>query len=76
VVWLRADPAALGDRVRKSSNVRPLIATDGAVSATDMLERIASDRAVHYDEVADVRVDTGDRSVAEVADVVLEAYGR
>jgi shikimate kinase len=76
VVWLRADAAALGDRVRKSSNVRPLIATDGAVSATDMLERIASDRAVHYDEVADLRVDTDGRSVAEVADVVLEEYGR
>jgi shikimate kinase len=76
VVWLRADAAALGDRVRKSSNVRPLIATDGAVSATALLEQIAADRAAHYDEVADVRVDTGDRSVAEVADVVLEAYGR
>jgi shikimate kinase len=76
VVWLRADAAALGDRVRKSSNVRPLIATDGAVSATALLEQIAADRAAHYDEVADVRVDTGDRSVAEVADAVLEAYGR
>jgi shikimate kinase len=76
VVWLRADPGALSDRVRKSSNVRPLIATDGAVSATAMLEQIAADRSAHYDEVADVRVDTGDRSVAEVADVVLEEYGR
>jgi shikimate kinase len=76
VVWLRADAAALGDRVRKSSNIRPLIATDGAVSATALLEQIAADRAAHYDEVADVRVDTGDRSVAEVADAVLEAYRR
>jgi shikimate kinase len=76
VVWLRADAAALGDRVRKSSNVRPLIASDGAVSAADMLERIAADRAEHYDEVADLRVDTEGRSVAEVADVVLEEYGR
>jgi shikimate kinase len=76
VVWLRADAAALGDRVRKSSNVRPLIATDGAVSAADMLERIATDRAGLYDEVADLRVDTEGRSVAEVADAVLEEYGR
>ena len=76
VVWLRADASALGDRVRKSSHVRPLIATDGAVSATDMLERIATDRAALYDEVADLRVDTEGRSVAEVADVVLEEYGR
>jgi shikimate kinase len=76
VVWLRADATALGDRVRKSSNVRPLIATDGAVSSTAMLEQIAADRAAHYDDVADVRVDTGGRSVAEVADIVLEEYGR
>jgi shikimate kinase len=76
VVWLRAGAAALGDRVRSSSTVRPLVATDGAVGATDMLERIAADRAGHYDEVADLRVDTEGRSVAEVADVVLEEYGR
>jgi shikimate kinase len=76
VVWLRADAGALGDRVRRSSNVRPLIATDGAVSATAMLEQIAADRAAHYDEVADLRVDTDGHSVAEVADRVLEEYGR
>jgi shikimate kinase len=76
VVWLRADASALGDRVRKSSDVRPLIATDGPVSATDMLERIATDRAALYDEVADLRVDTDGRSVAEVADVVLEELAR
>jgi shikimate kinase len=76
VVWLRADASALGDRVRRSSHVRPLIAADGGVGATDMLERIAADRSALYDEVADVRVDTDGRSVAEVADVVLEEYGR
>jgi shikimate kinase len=71
VVWLRASPAVLAERVDADDVDRPLLASRGAVST---LERLAVVRAAAYDAVADVAVDTDGRTVDEVADAVLEVY--
>jgi shikimate kinase len=72
VVWLQAPPEVLVDRVGRGSAraERPLLA--GGPAAT--LERLADVRAGAYAAVANVAVDTSDRSVDEVVDAVLEAY--
>lgn len=65
VVWLRADPDVLVERVR-SSDHRPLLADD----PTGTLRRLAEQRAHLYDEVADVVVDVDDLDPSTVADKV------
>jgi shikimate kinase len=71
VVWLRASPAALAERVGADPR-RPLL-SDGPVPT---LERLAETRAAAYEDVADVAVDTDDRTLAEVTDAVLETFAR
>ena len=71
VVWLRASPAVLAERVDADDTERPLLAPRGAVST---LERLAVVRAAAYEAVADAAVDTDGRTVDEVADAVLEVY--
>jgi shikimate kinase len=71
VVWLRASPAVLAERVAADDTERPLLAPRGAVST---LERLAVVRAAAYEAVADATVDTDGRTVDEVADAVLEVY--
>ena len=58
VVWLRASPAVLGERVSAGGD-RPLPAGAGAPVVT--LERLAELRAPAYDAAAHVRVDTEGR---------------
>ncbi|HEX6311592.1 MAG TPA: shikimate kinase [Acidimicrobiia bacterium] len=72
VVWLQAPPEVLVDRVGRGSAraERPLL-VDGPATT---LERLAIARAAAYEAVADVVVDTGDRSVDEVVAMVLAAY--
>jgi shikimate kinase len=70
VVWLDAPAEAIAARLAHDHS-RPLLA-GGDRTAT--LTRLGEDRAAAYDAAADVRVDTGGRSVAEVADAVLEVY--
>jgi shikimate kinase len=67
VIWLRADPAVLAERVGVE---RPLLAR-GAVAT---LERLAVVRAAAYEAIADAVVDTDGRTVDEVADEVLGVY--
>ena len=77
VVWLRAGPRELAQRVAaqaaEAAGERPLRATADPVA---MIERLTSLRADAYGAVADVVVDTDDRSIAAVADAVLEELAR
>lgn len=65
VVWLRADPALLAERVRGATH-RPLL--DGDAAAT--LRRMLTDREPLYREVADAVVAVDGRTVAEVVEAV------
>ena len=68
VVWLRADPALLVERVRGQEH-RPLLDTDPAGT----LAKMARDRAGLYAEVADVSVDVDRLTPDEVVERVLAA---
>jgi shikimate kinase len=70
VVWLDAPADTIAARLAHDDS-RPLL-TGGDRTAT--LTRLGDARAAAYDAAADVRVDTAGRSIAEVADAVLEAY--
>jgi shikimate kinase len=61
VVWLRADPSLLTERVRPGDH-RPLLADDPA----GVLRRMAVDRAALYAEVADHTIDVDGLSVDQV----------
>jgi shikimate kinase len=68
VVWLRADPAVLAQRVEASGQGhRPLLADDPAGT----LRRLHAERAPLYEEVATQVLDTDGRSVDDLADAVL-----
>ena len=71
VVWLRAVPAVLAERVGADGIDRPLLASGRAVTT---LERLAVVRAAAYEAVAHAIVDTDGRTIDEVADAVLEVY--
>jgi shikimate kinase len=71
VVWLRAAPAVLSQRVEADGVERPLLAP-GQGMAT--LERLALVRSAAYEAVADAVVDTDGRTVDEVAVAVLQVY--
>lgn len=66
VIWLRADPAVLAERSTRGDH-RPLL--DGDPAST--LQIMATERAELYEDVADVVVDVGARSVDQVVDAVL-----
>jgi shikimate kinase len=73
VVWLRATPEELGARVGEGAgDERPLLA--GGAPPTATLARLSAQREPSYEAAAHVQVDTGGRSVDEVADAVLEEY--
>jgi shikimate kinase len=59
VVWLRADPEVLAQRLVAADEERPLLAGD----AVSTLRRLATEREAHYREVADLAVDADDPSV-------------
>jgi len=71
VVWLRAAPDVLADRVRADGVDRPLLGPAGAVAT---LERLAVTRQDAYEAAAHAIVDTDGRDVTQVADAVLETY--
>jgi shikimate kinase len=70
VVWLKADPLLLVDRVRSGGH-RPLLDDDPAGT----LQQMFRERAHLYREVADVVIDVDDRDVGAVVDAVLGAMG-
>ena len=67
VVWLRADPTALGARVRAGDH-RPLLGAD----PTADLAAMAADRSDLYASVADLVVDTDTHGPDASAALVLE----
>lgn len=66
VVWLRADPALLLDRVANGAH-RPLLDDDPETALRTMFEQ----RAPLYREVADAIVSVDGRSINEVVEAVL-----
>jgi shikimate kinase len=66
IVWLRADPGLLADRVKGGPH-RPLIDDD----PEGTLRRMYEDRAELYREVADAIVTVDNRSVNDVVEAVL-----
>ena len=72
VVWLRADPSVLADRVRDDGVDRPLLA-DGPLPT---LVRLAETRDAAYRAVADTEVSTEDRTPDAVVDAVVEEFSR
>ena len=72
VVWLRADPAVLADRVRDDAVDRPLLA-DGPLPT---LVRLADTRDAAYRAVADVDISTDHRTPDAVAALVVEEFAR
>lgn len=71
VVWLRASPTVLAERVDADGVERPLLVSRSSAAT---LERLAVVRAGAYEAVADAEVDTDGRTVDEVVDAVLEVY--
>jgi shikimate kinase len=67
VVWLRADPALLADRVRNGDH-RPLLGDDPRAT----LERLASEREALYTETAHAIVDVEEIGPAEVVERVID----
>jgi shikimate kinase len=66
VVWLRADPTTLANRVERE-NHRPLLGDD----PRDLLTRMARDRSELYAQVADLVVDSDQHNATEVAEMIL-----
>lgn len=70
VVWLRADPAVLADRVRNGSH-RPLLAQDPAQRLRDL----DAQRRDLYADVADHVIDTSGRGADEVVSELVALLG-
>ena len=64
VVWLRADPDRLAERIRTSPQDRPLLAGDAATA----LRTMARERDPLYREVADLVVDVDSASASMIAE--------
>jgi len=67
VVLLTAEPPELLRRLEHSPTPRPLLAADPA----GRLAALAAERAELYRELCTISVDTGDRSIGEVAELIL-----
>jgi shikimate kinase len=70
VVWLRAEPQRLAERVGDGAG-RPLLEGD----KTAIMARLLAERAPHYAEVADAVIDVDHLTPDQVADRVLDAAG-
>lgn len=70
VVWLRAEPALLAERVRTGDH-RPLVAEDPA----GVVARLVEERAGLYQQTAHVVVDVDQLEAGEVAERVIAAVG-
>ena len=71
VVWLRARPETLAQRVGTGAG-RPLLAGDPAGA----LVRLSEERRPYYEDVADTVIDVDDLSPAEVVDRVVQVAQR
>jgi shikimate kinase len=76
VVWLAADPEEIAGRLQAAPSgvaSRPSLTGAGTL---DELAHVLELRQPLYESVADLVVETGGRSAAEVADAVLDAWAR
>ncbi len=71
VVWLQADPHVLAQRLSENPGNRPSLTGLGLV---EEIQSVLEARIPLYRDLADVEVDTRDRSPSQVADLVLEAF--
>ncbi len=74
VVWLWAEPSVLARRLGADARTRasrPALTTAGAL---DEIADVLAARTPLYAEVADARIETGGKSVAEVVDAILETW--
>lgn len=71
VVWLRASPTHLAERLADTTEARPLLAGDAQFA----LDRLASEREALYSEVADLTVDVEGLDVASVLAEVIRGVG-
>jgi len=74
VVWLRARPETLMERVRDGAG-RPLLTGDSPARRAQTLQDLDAERRPLYAEVADVTVDVDALDAPTVADRVIEAVG-
>lgn len=70
VVWLRAEPSTLAERVRPDDH-RPLLGADPRAVLTTM----SADREHLYLQVADAVIDVGAHDASEVAEQVVALLG-
>lgn len=68
VVWLRADPVVLAQRVRAGRDHRPLVDGD----PVERLRVLAADRDESYRLAATATVEVGERSLDDVVTAILE----
>jgi shikimate kinase len=68
VVWLRADPEVLVERVGSGEH-RPLLRKD----PLGVLRKMADQRHDLYEELADVVIDVGDLGIDDVVELVVAA---
>ena len=68
VVWLRADPSVLAERVRNGVH-RPLLADDPAT----VLRTLDADRRELYEAVSHHIVDTASQRPEDVVDAIVQA---
>ena len=73
VAWLRADPATLADRLRRSPGDRPPLTAAGLLGE---IEAVLAARAPLYAEVAHAVVEAAGRPPGEVAAAVLAGWER
>jgi shikimate kinase len=71
VVWLKAHPSQLQERLAGSSEVRPLLAGDAAFA----LARLSEERDALYREVAHLTIDVDGVDPSDLADELARALG-
>ncbi len=74
VVWLRAEPAALAQRIEsdvRAGRERPALTTAGAVAE---VAHVLAQRTPLYEEVADAAIETRDRAPEEIAALILDLW--
>lgn len=71
VVWLRADPKVLAERLGADPGNRPSLTGLGLV---EEVESVLKARGPLYRDLADEEIDTLGRPPSEVADLVLETF--
>lgn len=68
IVWLRADPRILADRLRADGAARPALTPAGVL---DEITHVLTEREPIYREAADLAIDTDDRSADQVVEAIL-----